>query len=881
MREVYQTTHRRKSGFSFTVDGKEYTEQVVNVTFKYSYKQFNQVMRYVFGTQQTFYVRAGYDFNDLCFDNGLAFDDDGLLLGVNTSVEVDAPYYRGDFEAFRYNDETHHYDLVPSRNATLLSKEELRKDLYVNGFYLDGNKYLRFKRSSGSSRLGKCLFIESALYHRMNVWEKCGIQLRVGKKVDLASWEAYISLTTSSIIDTLEIKPENILLIDDYHSTFEDNMLAVGLSGKWLTAEPKLAKISNCIWDGQSLMDTSLFGEKYHDKGMLLLRTRFFKSACFHTNIQQFFADMGITDVSQLNGKTCATKLEDIKLITTPSSIKYLKFGTFEQWLAKLEPTFGIVKYDKPSFFYDGRLVQCHYQLLNTLHMSRDDVEELLKPSHEYFRQLDENPAVFRHHVKWLSRDLMQFNCVNDICYYFLGVNSNFTKTKVFKDWKADVLRAFRDGLKQGHILIPGTYATLFGNPYEMLLQSIGKFDGTSSLGMGNISCSMFDDNEVLLGSRSPHVAAGNILLATNCKNDMIERYFNLSPYIVCINSINENILERLSGADMDSDTLLLTSEPLLVAKAKEHYNDFLVPTKLVPAQIKKRHYANADKADLDHVTANNKIGEIVNLSQELNSLFWDKLNHGATWDEVQDIYYDIGKLDVLSNIEIDRAKRECVVDSGKEMARIREKYNIVGDDDRKIKPAFFGFIAQRKGYYDSEKNNYKHHETTMDYVLDIVGKWRARKQSPRKIIPLEQIFKIDLPRIFPSRKVEAQKIIDRIKLHKCAVSGLWETHSKIDVRDRNARKCHIELIDAEIKQCVQDVANMKPHPKAIAWLLHILEEPENIRVRTTVLKILFGYDIYNVREFLREHEEPVPILEEREDGDINLYGMTFAEVSQ
>lgn len=40
------------------------------------------------------------------------------------------------------------------------------------------------------------------------------------------------------------------------------------------------------------------------------------------------------------------------------------------------------------------------------------------------------------------------------------------------------------------------------------------------------------------------------MLLANNHDNEEIERYFNLSNELVCVNSINENLLEKLSGAD-------------------------------------------------------------------------------------------------------------------------------------------------------------------------------------------------------------------------------------------------------------------------------------------------------------------------------------------
>lgn len=40
----------------------------------------------------------------------------------------------------------------------------LRAHFYQNGFYLDGLHYVRYKRSAGSSREGKCLFIDERLY---------------------------------------------------------------------------------------------------------------------------------------------------------------------------------------------------------------------------------------------------------------------------------------------------------------------------------------------------------------------------------------------------------------------------------------------------------------------------------------------------------------------------------------------------------------------------------------------------------------------------------------------------------------------------------------------------------------------------------------------
>ena len=104
--------------------------------------------------------------------------------------------------------------------------------------------------------------------------------------------------------------------------------------------------------------------------------------------------------------------------------------------------------------------------------------------------------------------------------------------------------------LRRGHILINGNYSTLLGNGLEMLQHAIGAFNGESVIGIGNIHSKRFAYGQTILGSRSPHINAGNIYLATNVENAEIDKYFNLSQEIVCVNAINENIQQRLNGCD-------------------------------------------------------------------------------------------------------------------------------------------------------------------------------------------------------------------------------------------------------------------------------------------------------------------------------------------
>ena len=542
LREVYEKVYRRRD-FSFFTGNKEYTTRIINVTFKYSVKEYNEVRKNI-------YVKNGYRFDEINLIDNVDVRD-GELIAICCESAVEVPVSDSILGRYFYlsNGE---YRAKASIRA-LQSVADLRNILYNEGFYCNGIHYVRFKRSSGSSRVGKCLFIDEKLYPAMKKWSFCGLNIREGQEIDLAALEAYISLTLSSIIDTVEISPSSILVIDDAQSVFKDKVIAVREDeNNNLVAGPEIVTIKNELFDGQSLMDVSLFGE-YACYGMLLLRNRFFKSCCFNCNIQKFFEDNGITEISQLNGYTEAKSIKDIKLITTPSSIKYLKFGKLKDWLHKIDPIFGIVKHEKKTHFFDGKMVHSHYQLINTLQMDEQEVREFLQPSIDYYNMLNNDPAVLRDYIKYPVDEKFELTnsalvSKNDIIYKLIGLNDEFTRTRAYSNFRHDLTQSYKNNLKSGHVLIDGNYETLIGNPMEMLFHSIGKFDGTSLLGIGNVHTKRFPYGTTVLGCRSPHINSGNILLANNKADEDIDYYFNFTEEILCVNAIGENIQQRLNG---------------------------------------------------------------------------------------------------------------------------------------------------------------------------------------------------------------------------------------------------------------------------------------------------------------------------------------------
>lgn len=883
--------------------GKEYSCQVINVTFKYSNKEFNRV-------RGSYYIRFGYRIDDLEFEDCIAWDD-GEIVGVQTGEKVNCPVDAEELPYFIFKDGMYR---AKDNIKTCNNVADIRSDIYENGFVCEGIKYVRFKRSSGSSRVGKCLFINERLYDIMHEWEMCGIQVDEGQDIDLAALEPYIALTLSSIIDTIEIKPENILVVDDYKSVFHERAIATRLVDGRLVSKPEDVEISNSIWDGQSLMDRSLFGE-YSNKGMLLLRARFFKSCCFNANIQQWFADHGIKKISQLNGYTRAKKIEDVKLITTPSSIKYLKFGTLDHWLDTLETTFGVVKYEKKTHFFDGRMVQTHYQLINTLQMTYEEVEQFIKPSLDYARMIKTDPAVLRHQISYQYQspdDTFYTKAVtskNDIIYRLLGMNDRFAKTKMYRNFCNDLIKSFIKNLRCGHVLVRGNYSTLCGNPIEMLKMSIGQFDGSSIIERDTVHCEMFDSGKELLGSRSPHVTIGNILVTRNVIRPEIARYMNPTNEIVYVNSIQENLLERLSGADFDSDTMLLTDNEILVTAAKRNYDNFPVPTKLVESAKRNRRYTNREKADLDIKTSVNKIGEIINLSQELNSILWDRINKGASIDDVMELYCDISQLDVMSNLEIDSAKRENPANNTRELQLLKKKYDVRDKKNRHVRPLFFKYIDGYKGYRDDyhvyveqddefqklfktdkykdaqtikkeSANNiviergrmsYLKHETSMDYLQKCINRFYVPRDKEANHGLSYMLVPISATKGEYQKDVE-QQIVETAREAKKEINSIWESTSP-------NKKTKRELAYEVQVKCSAALQEIQINEKTMRRLLGKLEDEYSDVTRFlffSLLEQVRGFMLSGFHQIIQKSVSPVSVLREDVDGDIQIYDFHY-----
>ncbi len=277
LESVYKEAFRVKSFYSVHNENR-YSDALISISFDSTYKEYN-----VFGKVEGYhgegklYVKAGYR-----YENGKVVDFNGNEYGITDNIclngdEILAVITYVPVSANNLPVGCHHFGFDADNNCytfksakTILSTSDLRDRLYVNGFIMlnaKGNpiEYVRYKRSAGMSRVGKCYFIRKEMYKKMMAWSdfspgisKIDAELKeFGLTLisDSVAHEAYTALTLSTIEDTVEIPLDSILFMRDVEGFSTPDAINVKYEEGKVVAKRERVNISSILWDGEALLD--------------------------------------------------------------------------------------------------------------------------------------------------------------------------------------------------------------------------------------------------------------------------------------------------------------------------------------------------------------------------------------------------------------------------------------------------------------------------------------------------------------------------------------------------------------------------------------------------------------------------------------------------
>ncbi len=339
------------------------------------------------------------------------------------------------------------------------------------------------------------------------------------------------------------------------------------------------------------------------------------------------------------------------------------------------------------------------------------------------------------------------------------------------------------------------------------------------------------------------------------------------------------------TNGDYDSDNLLITDNPILIDTAEKNYGRFKVPTCFVEAKKIVHHYTNEDKTKLDIRTGTNKIGEIVNLSQYLNSVMWEnihnEINSGTdaetAFADQKQLYLDICILAVSSGVEIDSAKREFSVDITKMLAKLKNKYSVYTNiNGRQLltKPVFFKNITLGNGYSLNENHYFRYFETPMDYLQKEIDKFRADKIKIRDLPFCEIVRPADLNRANGRSYKKVNKIIGEIKNLRTEIQEMYvgyqgksKEERSIIAREANLlRTRYVEILDAKRFSEIE-----------LYLLLKEIDKEENRSCAGTIFNTLFSMANPLLYDMIRNNSDDIyKITKKSFDESVNIFGYTY-----
>ena len=800
-------------------------------------------------------IRDKYDFKDAMFTNSLFNDflkDNGLNIwkeestrdliciefdyGVR-SYEEEIKHLNNslqkiqkdekilDVEKEKYIERINFYKARAEINKDKYkktSKEEIRTEFYTNGvtiIYQSYNKkgevikeesihYKMLYRTTGKAKKGSCMFINEKLYDVAKNFLYMGIELPY-ENSPIVEMGAYSSLITSSIVGKVQILPEQILVINDVDSFFNTKVISVETDAyKHCMAVPiDDYKVKNTLFDGQALIDTSIFPD--WGEGYILLRHHLCKMAAFHSDIQKFmkdyFGDKYETAIVQdMFGND--VKVKDIRLITTDNAMKWLKFDvTYDYWCDKVRENncmFGIVKTAHQSKL--GEVQRMSYQMINALDINI--MPEVVQCSIDYIEQLKTNEDVFLDYL----RDNVNFSNDYEVLIALVEQDREFLRSEYFRDRKNKIIEAYVLNLKSGKIIQNADNLVIAGSPYAMLLHSVGEDvskDITFCKDDGCIQCytERFKNGEYLAEFRSPFNSKNNMGYLHNVYHDYFTKYFIFGKQIIAINMIGTDFQDRNNGSDQDSDSLYVTNNAQIVDYARYCYLNYPTIVNNIPKEKNSYVMSLENYAAIDNnlAAAQLAIGESSNLAQIC-------LTYTYNFSEKK--YQDyVCILSVLAQVAIDNAKRRFDIDLTEEIRRIKKDMNIKENGY----PAFWGII---KGRDFNRKNINSKLICPMNYIFEMNIK---KCRSTSSTLPMSDFFvKYEMyEHKRKSRKVE--EFIEKYSLN--LYINYQKAISENDIDDEDEKDNYL-LLRSDFDDMIQDIKQVyisKNYLGLMSWLIN------------------------------------------------------------
>lgn len=617
-------------------------------------------------------------------------------------------------------------------NVKVTNKDHYR-DIALNGFTMNGIKYKRLCCGSGQMRRNTVTFVNEKLYDYLNESLMCGLDGRI-EKISLAKYSAYFALSFSSV---LWVRKPRICVIPDYETVLPNQKIDFVVkdeNGKKHIEEREMDITLNSA-DGMGLISPQCAKWFSEDIGLpegqvacqFVIRSVFVKG-CLNTFDFTEYARVttGNTKIKSIYGEEF--DLNDVDVLLTVSMFKMNKyFNSVKEYIdyhEKYNLKWGIARYNK---IIEDRYSLLNYQYIQNNNLSDKDLEELIKPTIDWFKKICSGNDVYSllYTLGCRSQDEKYSDILNDCGSLFSKVilhnsgmlNDGYIKKKIYNSIKESFRKA-----KIGRIWCHGNYEFMVSDPIPLIRNALG-LSPTGLIPANHVYSNYWNkySPEQIDLMRSPMVDRHEHNVVNLANTSEMQNWYKYL-YSGIIYSIYDTSTIRHSDSDFDGDLVFSTDNPILINGAYKDNNPITYDKPTAPQQ--ELTYENVVLCDLNGFDT--LIGQITNNSTSITAMLPlfppDKYS-----EQHNELIHRLKLLREIIGSEIDKIKLGVSPNFPKEWV---ERIHINEEDDditKAFKYKHNSLVINKKAYfmiyiYPNLLRSYQNH--TRQFDLDCKNKY-------------------------------------------------------------------------------------------------------------------------------------------------------------
>ena len=495
------------------------------------------------------------------------------------------------------------------------------KRMIKDGFFINGNKYVRLFAGAGHLRRSTVLFVRNDIKDILIEKFENGLDKNI--PLNHGKYGAYLALNSSSsfevtvprfvVVPDLEIKRMRTVdfVEDDNETVSEKNM-----------------EISHNVFDGQGLVSMDMAKKWSNDLGLdydavsFIIRSSFTKGLLVSFPFHSFAKEFGITTIKDIYG--CEYDIKDIDVILTESQFKMSKhFHSLQEFsnnCKKNKLSWGVTRMNpriEKEYFWSS------YQYIQVLD-SEVDIPELTRDTVDYFNDVGlmdaKKTLVYMMGEDTKDKDIT-FDKIDNPIIKVLSVDGNAINDPHIRN---NIIRTLNKKIREsytGKLLLDGNYQFVVFDPYALAQHAFNVDCKKEDLGIlkEHEHYSQYWNNKQIskvVSGRSPLTWRSELNTLSFVDSANIEKWLG-HLYSGIIFNIHGVDMMLYGDADGDGDAVFTTDNEKMVEGAMKNGK----PVTYGRTNAPKENLQYDKFFETDVASFNSKIGLITNYSTTYYSM--------------------------------------------------------------------------------------------------------------------------------------------------------------------------------------------------------------------------------------------------------------------